>query len=121
MRKFIALAVGLIMLVSAAAATGNENNINAQVYSEAVGNCVTGGVTVAQVTYTEADLIGNFNEAEQFQELSANDNCLTDSVDDDDVDSIFTQMGRQEAFANGSSNDICQDVWLNANDNCLPM
>jgi hypothetical protein len=54
MRKFIALAVGLIMLVSAAAATVMKTISTPRSFSCGISDAVT----VAQVTYTEADLIG---------------------------------------------------------------
>ena len=95
MRNFIALAVGLVFFISAAAATGNGNYVNADLYSEAVDNCVTGGVTLAQITSSTADLIGNCNDVGQNQDLYANGNYLTDSMNGDT--SVFVQMGTQEA------------------------
>jgi hypothetical protein len=115
MRNFVALAIGLVLLVSAAAAEGNGNSLDTEVYSEAIGNSVTGNVTIAQITSSASDILGNDNEVDQYMDLIVTDNCLTNSLTGDG--STFAQMGTQDATATGCDKVLNQDIWLNANDN----
>jgi hypothetical protein len=105
----------LALLVSAAAAEGNGNSLDTEIYSEAIGNSVTGNVTIAQITSSASDILGNDNEVDQYMDLIATDNCLTNSLIGDG--SIFAQMGTQDATATGCDKVLNQDIWLNANDN----
>jgi hypothetical protein len=117
MKKLIVLAIGLVLFVSAAAATGVGNSINTEICSEAEGNCVTGDITLAQIASTTADITGCNNAANQYQDLYANDNCLTDSGTDEG--SMFAQMGTQEATVTSYDKVVNQDISLNAEENCF--
>jgi uncharacterized membrane protein len=57
MRTLIAIAIGLMMLVSAAAATGVGNDICVEIESSAEDNCIV-GVDLAQVTCAESCVFG---------------------------------------------------------------
>jgi hypothetical protein len=117
MKKLIALAIGLVLFVSAAAATGVGNSITTELSSEAIGNCVTGDITLAQIASASSDITGCNNAANQYQDLYANDNCLTDSGTDEG--SIFCQMGTQEATVTSYDKVVNQDILLNAEENCF--
>ncbi len=117
MKKLIALVIGLVLLVSAAAATGVGNSIKAEIYSEAIDNCVTGDITLAQIVSSSSDITGCNNAANQYQDLYANDNDLTESGTEEG--SIFIQMGTQEATVTSYDRVINQDILLNAEENCF--
>jgi hypothetical protein len=124
MKNFIALAAGLILLVSAASATGNGNTVYTDIYAESIGNCITGGVTLAQVANADSYLLGNENNVCQDQSLWANDNSLTGMFATggnatNNTMSIVSQMSRQVANATGSYNDEYQDLCLDLSKNCL--
>ncbi len=70
------LALSLLLLVSAAAATGNDNYVTVWNSQDMVGNCIT-GANFAQITVADANLFGNCNEAIQAQALEAVDNSVT--------------------------------------------
>jgi hypothetical protein len=105
----------MVLLVSATAAEGNENSVNTEIYSEAIGNSVTGDVTIAQITSSALDIVGTNIAVDQYQDLYANDNCITESGTDEG--SMFTQMGIQDATASGCDKVLNQDIWLNAVEN----
>lgn len=117
MKKFIALAIGLVLFVSAAAADGVGNSIKTEIISEAIDNCVTGNVTIAQVTNSTADLTGCNNAANQYQDLYAIDNDLVDSGTDEG--SIFAQIGTQTAIVTSYDKVVNQDILLDAEENCF--
>jgi hypothetical protein len=117
MKKLIALVIGMVLLVSAASATGVGNSLTTEICSEAEGNCITGDITLAQIASSSADITGCNNAANQYQDLFANDNCLTDSGTDEG--SIFAQMGTQEATVTNYDKVVNQDISLNAEENCF--
>lgn len=117
MKKLIALAIGMVLLVSAAAAEGIGNSIKTELSSEAIGNCITGDITVAQITSSAADITGCNNAANQYQDLYANDNHLTESGTDEG--SVFAQMAIQEATVTSYDKVVNQDISLNAEENCF--
>jgi hypothetical protein len=115
MKNLIALAIGLVLLVSAAAAEGVGNSLTTEICSEAEGNCITGDITLAQIASSSSDITGCNNAANQYQDLFANDNCLTESGTDEG--SIFAQMGTQEATVTSYDKVVNQDISLNAEEN----
>lgn len=117
MKKFIVLAIGLMLFVSAAAAEGVGNSINVEVSTEAIDNCITGDVTVAQITNSTADLTGCNNKANQYQDLYAIDNDLVESGTDEGT--TLTQMGVQIATVTSYDKVVNQDISLDAEENCL--
>ncbi len=117
MKEFIALAIGLALLVSAASADGVGNSITTEICSEAIGNCVTGNITIAQITSSAADITGCNNAANQYQALYAIDNDLTESRIGEG--STLAQMGIQTATVTSYDKVVNQDILLNAEENCL--
>ncbi len=106
METLIKIALGFLLLVSAAAATGNYNCVNVDVYQEAIGNCITGDVNLAQITDASAFLIGSYNSVDQSMDLYADDNCLTGNGRETNLIQRADFVGN----ASGSNNYICQDV-----------
>lgn len=95
MKYLTSIAVGILLLVSAAAATGNNIDAIVAVSSEISGMAVT-GASVGQVTNMEANLFGNDICADQFVDIEIEDSCLT-------------------GFDNGRTNDFQMvDLMLNS-------
>jgi hypothetical protein len=122
MRSLIAIALGLLILVSAAAATGNYNDVWVEVYSEAEDNCIV-DATLAQVTDESAFVFGNYNYVAQDADLYANCNALTGfgwnyGFGEPEGPEI-SQIAIQVANTIGSYNDAFQFAETSAFDNCL--
>lgn len=95
MKNFATIAVGILLLVSAAAATGNNIDAIVAVSSEISGMAVT-GASVGQITNMEANVFGNDICADQFVDIEIEDGCLT-------------------GFDNGRTNDFQMvDLMLNS-------
>lgn len=109
------LALCLLLLVSAAAATGSYNCVNVYGSQEVSGNCLT-GAAFAQVTNVDANLLGTNIDATQFLGLQANDNCITGS---NNGETNFIQAGDMVANDTGCNDFDLQAELLAANENCL--
>jgi hypothetical protein len=116
MKNLIVLALAFMLSISAAAATGNNNCIEVDIYNEAADNCITGDVFMAQMTDIESYLSGSNNEVYQYAEFYADDNSLAGNGDD--LTSL-TQVGEMTANATGSNNEEWQWIGLAAMNNCL--
>lgn len=118
MKTLIKMALGFLLLVSAAAATGDSNSVVATAYEEAIGNCITGDASMAQVTEAASFVLGSNNNIDQDLYFTANGNSLTDSgamdADDEDFDTGFAQVGQMVANATGCYNGVDQDIILDA-------
>lgn len=64
MRCLIAIALGLLLLVSAAAAIGSDNTVITTVYENTSGMCITNG-NLAQIIGSNTGILGNDNTATQ--------------------------------------------------------
>lgn len=105
-----------MLLISTAAAAGSNNYIEVDIYNEAVDNCITGNVLLAQVTDVESYLSGSNNDVYQYAEFYADGNSLTGIGDD--LTSL-AQVGKMTANATGSNNEEWQWIGLAAIDNCM--
>jgi hypothetical protein len=115
MKNLIVLALAFMLSISAAAATGNNNCIEVDIYNEAADNCITGDVFMAQMTDIESYLSGSNNEVYQYAEFYADDNSLAGNGDD--LTSL-TQVGEMTANATGGNNESGSGLaW--AMNNCL--
>ncbi len=115
MKTLIKIALGFLLLVSAAAATGNWNCENVNICQDATGNCITGDVNLAQITDASSFVLGSDNSVDQCMGLSADDNCLTGVGEQ----SNLCQRGDLTANATGCYNDLEQGVDFSAYENCL--
>lgn len=66
----------MLLLVSAAAATGNNNDVDVKVTAETSGTSIT-DANIAQITIADANLLGSDICATQNLDLSIDDNCVT--------------------------------------------
>ncbi|MFB3766429.1 MAG: hypothetical protein ACE14P_14440 [Methanotrichaceae archaeon] len=114
MKTLIKIALGFLLLVSAAAATGNNNCVYTDVYQSASGNCITGGVNLAQITDASSFVLGNYNYVDQCLEIEANCNSLTASMDTMNV----AQRVDMVANATGCDNGLFQGADISLKDNC---
>jgi hypothetical protein len=114
MKSILALALGLMLLVSASAATGTSNRICVEIDQESNGNCIT-GLDLRQVTDASTFVYGCDNEVEQFMNFYANDNDLVGYGDATGL----SQIGKMIGNASGTCNDIDQNILFEAYENCL--
>lgn len=146
MRGLIIAALGLLMLVSAASATGTANSVISEVFQSSTGTCIV-GANLAQATVLDANILGCDNDLEQFMDVEANDNSLLGNnfnglfgtgegegagegnstggegeggagEGENFMGMNFVQGGEMVFNATGSDNTGYQDVDLFANDNC---
>ncbi len=124
MKTLIKIALGFLLLVSAAAATGNFNNVYVDIYAEATGNCVSGNVNLAQITDASAFVEGSCNDVyqclgtdgEDGYGLFADDNCLAGNGRQTNLIQRADLIGN----ATGCNNCVSQDLNdLDAIDNCV--
>lgn len=116
MNDYIALLiVGSLLLVSAAAATGSNNQISAEVYQEAEGNCLTGETHITQVTYAIANVQGNDNYVSQHIDAYANDNELTGRNTPADITQVCSIIGN----ITGNDNHLEQNIEANLRNNSI--
>lgn len=135
MRNLIIAALGMLLLVSGALATGTGNEVLAVVDQETVGTCIV-GANVFQGTTLDANLLGCDSVLEQNMFVQANGNDLVGMANFED-DDLFPGMGEEgeagegEGFVgnnfiqtgamifNSTGSDVgFQDIDLIANDNC---
>ncbi len=116
--RIASIAVGLMLLISTAAAIGNNNQISVNVHQEAEGNCVTGEAYIAQISDAVAFVEGNNNNIEQEVNLYINDNFLTGI---EVMPSSITQFGCIVGNITGNDNHLSQNIYLNAHNNHLTM
>lgn len=116
--RIASIAVGLMLLISAAAAIGNNNHISVNVHQEAEGNCVTGEAYIAQISDAVAFVEGNNNNIEQEVNLYITDNFLTGT---EVMPSSITQFGCIVGNVTGNDNHLSQNIYLNAHNNHLTM
>ncbi len=147
MRNLIAMVCGLLLLVSAAAATGSNNNVNAIATLDTTGTCIV-GANVVQSTVLDSFLLGCDNDIDQNMFLSAEDNSLVglfgeeNGEGDEGADMTneggeggeagegeeeeftgmnFLQSGKMVVNAIGSGAVDFQDIDIIADDNCQTM
>lgn len=102
MKTLIKIALGFLLLVSAAAATGSSNSVVSDIYPEAIGNSITGDSNLAQVTNAASFVLGDNNDIDQTMYFTANGNCLTADLGQTN----FCQFGGMTANATGCENDL---------------
>lgn len=115
MKNLLALAIGLLLLVSAAAATGNYNSNSVCVSEEMSGNCIT-GASVGQVVKMDANILGSNIQAGQTVDLQMEDSCLT-GLNDGRTNSL--QMVDMMLNDTGCNNIDNQYVEFAQGDNCV--
>ncbi len=76
MREFVAVALGLLLLLSTAAAMGNDNIATVTVNEETTGMSII-GANLAQISDTDAYLLGNDIFADQAVDMSIANSFLT--------------------------------------------
>ncbi len=116
MRSLIKIALGFLLLVSAAAAMGNDNCVSTKISQEASGNCITGNIDLAQITDAASYVFGNNNDVDQCMKLDASCNYLTGMGK---YPSILCQMGDMVGNATGCDNHVSQDIRLKTDDNSM--
>jgi len=114
MRGILTLAVGLALLISAAAATGNYNVVDVVVTEEVLDNCVTGDAVLAQVTGAASYIAGNGNYVLQYEDLRIEENAVI-GIDESGI----SEMAFQVANATGSFNLEEQYITLDTEYNCI--
>jgi hypothetical protein len=114
MKSILALALGLMLLVSASAATGTSNRICVEIDQESNGNCIT-GTDLCQATEALTFVYGCDNEVEQLMDFYANDNDLVGYGDA----AGLSQIGKMIGNASGTCNDVDQNILFEADENCL--
>ncbi len=144
MRGLILAALGLLLLVSAASATGSGNAVISEVTQSSTGTCIV-GANLAQATVLDTNLLGCDNLVDQQMFVTADGNDLIgmsslmgeggeggegntsgegsatsgEIADEGEFMGMnFVQGGEMVFNATGSDNIGYQDVDLNANENC---
>lgn len=142
MKRLVVMFCGLLLLISAAAATGNDNEVSAVATIETSGTCIVGADVVQSSTLNSA-LLGCDNDVYQDMALASYDNSLIgladeetgetgegadmdNDTDDNDTDEAgetfmgmnFIQSGVMNANVNGSGSNEFQDVDIIAAENC---
>jgi hypothetical protein len=110
------IAVGLMLLISTAAAEGIGNQISVSVHKEAEGNYINGEVTVIQDVAVAANVEGNYNDVEQNVDLYANFNTL---VGTEDQPTTLIQQAILTGNVSGNYNNLSQNLLVNACNNDL--
>jgi hypothetical protein len=110
------IAVGLMLLISTAAAEGIGNQISVSVHKEAEGNYINGEVVVIQDVDVAANVEGNYNDVEQNVDLYANFNDL---VGTEDQPTTLIQQAIVVGNVSGNNNSLSQNLLMNACDNDL--
>ncbi len=113
MRRMIAVAVGLLLLVSAAAAVGNNNIAGVDVNETMTGQVLTGASSV-QLADIDANIAGNTNVEIQGMNLTAVDNILTGL---NDGKTFLLQSGDMMLNDTGNNNVNWQFEFLGASEN----
>lgn len=131
MKALMKIALGFLLLVSAAAATGNNNCVTVNVYAETVGDSIT-GANLAQIVDATSFVAGSYNDVQQYigpdikdmaevtdedgYGLFADGNCITGSG----KPTSLIQRADLVGNASGSYNCIEQQVNdLDAIDNSI--
>ncbi len=136
MKRIATLAVSLVLLISAAAATGNGNMISVDIDQDISDICVTYGVT-DQVTFAYSSVLGNFNDVDQEIDLSAEDCSLVGPSGPWGVGYLerlqsgipiigaspakLSQEAAMIGKVTGSNNEIDQHIDLDAEENCMTL
>ena len=110
------LIVGSLLLVSAAAATGSNNQISVDIHQEAKGNCVTGNVYVDQETYAVANVQGDDNYVSQHIDAYADNNDLTGIKN---LPAGITQICSIIGNITGNDNHLEQNMETNLRNNSI--
>lgn len=136
MKRIGTLTVGLVLLISLAAATGNGNTINADVSEDVFGICITEGV-MDQSTFAYSSVLGSYNEVDQEIDLDIEDSNLVGpegpwgpkylEAQQSGIPIIGVSPAKlsQEAAVigkvTGSDNEIDQHIDLDADENCMTL
>lgn len=107
-RSMITIAIGSLLLVSAAAAEGNNNLATITVTENMAGQTITNAI-FAQASDIDATLTGNFLGAHQFADLNAASNTLAGSKPDGKT--FFCQSLDMDMCATGNLNLFLGDVF----------
>jgi hypothetical protein len=121
MRIVLAIAFGMLLLMSAAAAIGNSNTITATMNEEATGMSIT-GANFAQIEEADANLMGNNILATQDLSLMAADNQITGDLNNNglpDGKTNFFQTIDMEIKDTGNNNVDEQQMGIGASGNIL--
>lgn len=115
MKNLIAIAVGMLLLVSAAAATGNDIGSIVSVSEETSGNCIT-GANLAQISEIDANLFGNGILAFQGVDLEIEDSSATGM--NDGRTNLF-QMADMDLNDTGCGSIDSQYIEFAQGENCI--
>lgn len=136
MKRIGTLAVGLVLLISAAAATGNGNTVSVDINQEVSGICITEG-EIDQSTFAYSSVCGNYNEVDQEIDLYAEDSSLVGpsgpwgpeylEAQQSDMPIIgaspatFSQEAAMIGNVTGSDNEVEQHIDLDSSKNCMTL
>lgn len=110
------IAVGLMLLISMAAAEGIGNHISVNIHKEAEGNCATGETLIVQDVDVITNVDGDNNFVEQNVDLFLDANNL---VGTEDRPASITQQALVVGNVSGNSNKLNQNLLMNACNNDL--
>lgn len=110
------IAVGLMLLISAAAADGIGNQISINIHKEAEGNYVTGDAIIVQDVDVITTVDGNYNFVEQNVDLYINANALEGT---EDQSASISQHALVMGNITGNRNILNQNLIMSACNNDL--
>ncbi len=110
------IAVGLMLLISAAAADGVGNQISVNIHKEAEGNYITGEVHIVQDVDVITTVDGNYNFVEQNVDLFIDANALEGT---EDQPTSITQHALIVGNVSGNRNILNQNLIMSACNNNL--
>lgn len=115
MRNILAVALGLVLLISAISAAGSENLAIVDVTTYLSDNSIS-GAGIAQMSELEANLMGNELEAMQTMISLGSNNLLVGSGSDE---TFLMQMGIEKINDTGCGNLDLQTEAIIATENCV--
>jgi len=136
MKRIGTLAVGLVLLISAAAAAGNGNTVSVDINQEVSGICITEG-EMDQITFAYSSVSGNDNEVDQEIDLYMDDSSLVGpegpwgpeyvEAQQSGIPIVgaspatFSQEAAMIGNVTGNENEVEQRIDLDSSENCMTL
>lgn len=114
MRSIVAVALGLLLLVSAVTAQGNNNVVTVTVNENAADMSIT-DASLAQIAQADADLTGDCNTATQDLSLISGEHIF--GIEQSITGANFAQIGMADADLTGNDITAIQDLSITAGEN----
>jgi len=114
--SIVLIAVGLLLLISTAAADGIGNQISVNIHKEAEGNYATGEVLIVQDVEVITNVEGNYNIVEQNVDLFIDANTLMGT---EEQPTSITQHALIVGNVSGNRNNLNQDLLMSSCNNDL--